>query len=197
MLLTILALAASPITATPATPPNERIARPEVEASAAAKDQPRIDCAKAARDMSGHGSEPRRTRLPTFEEAYDCSPNELYPKARQRLTPPVAAFRHQTPSVDELVIQGITGKDGIQIAPSDSRPAGEQAPAPGVSAATYDVAREADEDTDAEYVAAPEAPLGPMTTGIIGVVLGSMGMLAWSRRKGRKNPENEAGVRPL
>ena len=189
MLLTILALAASPITATPATPPNEGSARPEVLASAAAKDQPRIDCAKVARDIAGHGPEPRRTRLPTFEEAYDCSPNELYPKTRQRLTPPVVAFRQQTPSVDELVMQGITGKDGIQIAPSDSRPAGEQSPAPGVSSAAYDAAWEADEDTNAEYVAAPETPISPITTGIIGALLGSLGMLAWFRRKGRMQPE--------
>lgn len=197
MLLTILALAASPITATPAIPPDEPIARPYVEASAAAKVQPRIDCAKAARDIAGHGSEPRRTRLPTFEEAYDCSPNELYPKTQQRVTLPAAVTRHQTLTVDELVMQGITGKDGIQIAPSDSRPAAEQSPAPGLSAATYDAAREAEVGTDADYVAAPEAPLGRITMGIIGAVLGSLGMLAWSRRKGRRNPKNEAGVRPL
>ena len=197
MLLTYLALAASPITTMPAALPADSIASPRVEESVPAKEQPKIDCAKAARDKASHGSKPRRSSWPTDEEAYGCSPNELYPEAERRLIREDTTSKDHSPSVDELVMQGITGKEGIQIAPSDSRPAGEQAPLPGVSAAAYDAAREADDDTNAEYVAPPEAPLGPITTGIIGAVLGSLGMLAWSRRKGRRNPENEAGVRPL
>ena len=168
MLLTFLALAVSPLTAMPVETPDDGNTPPKVAVSAPAKEQPKIDCAKAARDIAGHGSKPRRSRMPTFEEAYDCSPNELYPETRQRLTLPARDSRHPTPSVDELVMQGIIGKEGIQIAPADSRPAGEQSASLGVSAATYGAAQKADGDADAGFVTAPMAPLSPLTTGIIG-----------------------------